>query len=45
LADGDDFVTGMRWATAAGSLAVTTLGAVPSIPMEADVDRLLTAAG
>jgi ribokinase len=45
LADGDDLATGLRWATAAGALAVTTLGAVPSIPMEADVERLLKAAG
>jgi ribokinase len=45
LAAGDDLLAALRWATAAGSLAVTTLGAVPSIPMEADVERLLSAAG
>ena len=43
LAVGDDLVTALRWAAAAGSLAVTTFGAVPSIPMEADVERLLSA--
>jgi ribokinase len=44
LAAGDDLEAALHWATAAGSLAVTTFGAVPSIPMEADVERLLSAA-
>jgi ribokinase len=45
LADGDDLPTALRWSTAAGAVAATTLGAVPSMPMEADVERLLGQAG
>jgi ribokinase len=45
LASGEDLAAAMRWATAAGAVAATALGAVPSIPMEADVDRLLARAG
>jgi len=45
LADGDDLPSALRWSTAAGAVAATTLGAVPSMPMEADVERLLSRAG
>jgi sugar/nucleoside kinase (ribokinase family) len=31
----------MRWAAAAAALAATARGAVPSLPLGADVDRLL----
>ncbi len=45
LAAGDELTTALHWAAAAGAVAATALGAVPSIPMEADVERLLTHAG
>jgi ribokinase len=41
LAAGDDLATAVRWAGAAGALATTVVGAVPSLPrMEAVVERL-----
>ncbi len=41
LAAGDDLATAVRWAGAAGALATTVVGAVPSLPRrEAVVDRL-----
>ena len=41
LAEGASLADALRWAVAAGSLAVTSLGAAPSIPVRADVERLL----
>jgi ribokinase len=45
LAAGADSSDALRWAVAAGALAVTTLGAAPSIPARSDVERLLDRAG
>jgi ribokinase len=42
LAEGAPLPDALRWAVAAGSLAVMTLGAAPSIPARADIQRLLT---
>lgn len=41
LAAGDDLLTALRWANAAGALATTRLGAEPSLPRYAEVARLL----
>ena len=41
LAEGASLADALRWAVAAGSLAVTALGAAPSIPVRADLERLL----
>ncbi len=41
LAEGASLGDALRWAVAAGALAVTSLGAAPSIPARADVERLL----
>jgi ribokinase len=41
LAAGDDLRAAVRWAAAAGALATTTVGAVPSLPSAADTIRLL----
>ncbi len=43
LAEGASLADALRWAVAAGSLAVTSLGAAPSIPVRADLERLLGA--
>lgn len=45
LAAGDDLVDALRWASAAAALSTTRAGAVPSIPLAADVDAFVTAAG
>jgi ribokinase len=45
LAAGADAGDALRWAVAAGALAVTTLGAAPSIPARSDVERLLDRPG
>jgi len=42
---GADLTDALRWAVAAGALAVTMLGAAPSIPVRRDVERLLARAG
>ena len=39
------FADALRWAVAAGALAVTKLGAAPSIPARSDVQRLLDRVG
>ena len=44
LAEGATLPEALRWAVAAGSLAVTALGAAPSIPLRADVERTLARA-
>ena len=41
LAEGANLTDALRWAVAAGSLAATTLGAAPSIPVRADLEHLL----
>jgi ribokinase len=41
LAEGASLADALRWAVAAGSLAVTSFGAAPSIPVRADLERLL----
>jgi ribokinase len=41
LAAGDDLLTGVRWASAAGALATTIAGAVPSLPRSSAVRALL----
>lgn len=41
LAAGDELVVACRWAVAAGSLAVTVAGAVPSLPHHDDVAELV----
>ncbi|MDA9293079.1 ribokinase [bacterium] len=43
LAAGDDLPTGVRWAGAAGALATTIAGAVPSLPRSDAVQALLDA--
>lgn len=43
LAAGDDLPTGVRWASAAGALATTIAGAVPSLPHRDAVRALLDA--
>ena len=43
LASGDDLRHSVRYAAAAGALATTTAGAVPSLPRAADIERLLSA--
>jgi ribokinase len=45
LAAGAELADALRWAVAAGALAVTTLGAAPSIPARRDVERLLDRVG
>lgn len=45
LAVGDDLASALRWAAAAAALSTTRAGAVPSIPLAADVDAFVTAAG
>ena len=42
LAAGEPLAEALRWASAAGALATTIAGAVPSLPTRADVERLLT---
>lgn len=44
LAAGDDLATAVRWAAAAGALATTGRGAVPSIPQRAAIEELIAAA-
>ncbi len=41
LARGLPMQTALRWASAAGALAVTKLGAAPSLPTRAEVEQLL----
>ncbi|MFK7916646.1 MAG: ribokinase [Ilumatobacter sp.] len=41
LASGDDMATSLRFAAAAGALATTTPGAVPSLPTMAQIMRLI----
>ncbi len=41
LADGASWTEALRWAVAAGALAVMALGAAPSIPLRADVEQML----
>jgi len=45
LAEGAGLPDALEWAVAAGSLAVTALGAAPSIPRRADVARALSGGG
>lgn len=45
LATADDIATAIRYATAAGALATTRAGAVPSLPRRADVEALLDRVG
>ena len=45
LAAGDPLEDALPWAAAAGALATTSVGAVPSIPTAASIRSLLTAAG
>lgn len=45
LATGDDLETSVRFASAAGALATTRAGAVPSIPTFVEVQALLSASG
>ena len=40
LAAGDDVDTALRFAMAAGALATTVAGAVPSLPRRAEIDLL-----
>jgi len=42
LAEGHDMVTAARRASAAGALAATRAGAVPSLPRRAEIDALVT---
>lgn len=44
LASGDDLRDAVRWAAAAGALATTTAGAVPSLPHASETTRLLGSA-
>lgn len=44
LAAGDEMRTALRWAAAAGALATTTAGAVPSLPHGGAVEELLLSA-
>jgi ribokinase len=41
LAQSEPMPTALRWATAAGALAVTKMGATPSLPTRAEVEELL----
>jgi ribokinase len=41
LTEGVTLQEALRWAVAAGSFAVTALGAAPSIPLRSDVERML----
>lgn len=41
LAAGETLAESLRWASAAGALATTIAGAVPSLPSRAEVERLL----
>jgi ribokinase len=41
LAAGDELDASVRYAAAAGALATTTAGAVPSLPTAADIERLV----
>ena len=41
LAEGSDLRAAIRWAAAAGALATTKPGAVPSLPRSVETDRLL----
>lgn len=41
LAEGRTLAEGLRWANAAGALAVTRLGALPSLPWREDIAALL----
>ncbi|HLW02285.1 MAG TPA: ribokinase [Ktedonobacterales bacterium] len=41
LAVGEPMAAAVRWASAAGALAVTKMGASPSLPTRAEVERLL----
>jgi ribokinase len=41
LAEGHDLDVALRWAAAAGGLATTKAGAVPSLPHRADLDAML----
>jgi ribokinase len=45
LAQGQPMQTALRWASAAGALAVTKLGAAPSLPTRAEVEKLLGESG
>lgn len=44
LATGDPLADAVRWATAAGALATTARGAVPSLPSAVSVERLVSGA-
>ncbi len=44
LALGEPMAVAVRWAGAAGALAVTKMGATPSLPTRAEVERLLAEA-
>jgi ribokinase len=41
LAEGHELSEALRWAAAAGGLATTKAGAVPSLPSRAEMDALL----
>jgi ribokinase len=45
LAAGDGIAGALRFACAAGALATTRAGAVPSIPLRSEIDALLTTGG
>jgi ribokinase len=42
LVEGQSLTDGVRWASAAAAIAVTRLGAQPSIPWRAEIDRFLS---
>ena len=42
IAEGSDAITASRFAAAAGALATTRPGAVPSLPRRSEIDELLT---
>jgi ribokinase len=45
LAEGKDLQEALRWASAAGALAVTREGAISSLPRRADLEQMLTNIG
>jgi ribokinase len=45
LALGEPMAAAVRWASAAGALAVTKMGATPSLPTRAEIERLLAERG
>jgi ribokinase len=44
LAQGQPMQAALRWASAAGALAVTRMGASPSLPTRADIEKMLAGA-